>query len=70
MVPIIEMSKVNIIQSAIGPLLLMLVVLALASQILQRNKTNVWKSLFIILNNTNKLSKVNKIMLLLASTTS
>ena len=70
MIHIIEMSKVNITQLPIGHLLLVLVALALASQILKRNKIDVEKSLLIILSTTNKLSKVNKIMLLPTSTTS
>ena len=41
MIHIVEMSKVNITQLPIGPLLLVLVVLALASQILKRNKIDV-----------------------------
>lgn len=70
MIPFIEMIKVNMSESPIGPLLFMLLVLAVISQILQRNKIDVWKSLFIILNTANKLSKVNKIILLPASITS
>ena len=41
MISFIEMIEVNITQSPIGLLLLELVVLALVSQILQRNKTNI-----------------------------
>ena len=41
MIPFIEMIKVNITQSPISPSLLVLVVLALASQFLQRKKKDV-----------------------------
>ena len=41
MIPFIEMIKVNMSESPIGPLLFMLLVLAVISQILQRNKIDV-----------------------------